>query len=272
MKPRTFAITFVGAILLGIALLSILPSQQNAITGAAAAGISLPALPVVFVTALVDSINSCAIGALILLISTLLALSKDRKKMLLIGCIYILAVYITYLLAGMGLLLFIQMFNIAEPLGIAVGILVILLGLVEIKDFFWYGRWITLSIPVKRAAQIEKMVRKVTTPGAILLGIFVAAVELPCTGGPYLAITTLLSKIGFNLAVVGYILLYNFIFVIPLLVILAAAYFGLSAKKVQAWKNKERKWMRLATGIVMIALGILLIMFANGSIAFNIVG
>lgn len=273
MKPKPFAIIFIAVLTFGIAVLSTLSSQQNALTGAAsAAGISLPALPVVLVTALVDSINPCAIGVLILLISTLLALSKDRKKMLLIGCIYILAVYITYLLAGMGLLLFIQQFNIAEPLGIAVGILVILLGLLEVKDFFWYGRGITLSIPVKRVAQIEHMVKKVSYPGAIILGIFVAAVELPCTGGPYLAITALLSKIGFNLAVFGYLLLYNFIFVIPLLVILTVVYFGFSAKKVQAWKNKERKWMRLATGIIMIALGILLILFANGSIALNLVG
>ena len=69
--------------------------------------ISLPALPVVLVTALVDSINPCAIGVLILLIGTLLALSRDKHKMLFIGIIYILTVYITYLLAGIGLLLFI---------------------------------------------------------------------------------------------------------------------------------------------------------------------
>src|SRR3990167_4253767 len=100
--------------------------------------------------------------------------------MLVIGLIYIAAVYITYLLAGVGLLLFIQRFNLAEPIGIFVGVLVILLGLIEIKDFWWYGKGFTLSIPYKKSLQIKERVKKITTPGAIVLGIFVAAVELPC--------------------------------------------------------------------------------------------
>jgi cytochrome c biogenesis protein CcdA len=225
-------------------------------------GISLPALPIVISTALVDSINPCAIGVLVLLISTLLALSRNRHKMLLTGSIYILAVYVTYFLAGIGLLLFIQRFNLAEPLGIIVGILVIILGLVEIKDFWWYGKGFTLAISYKRSLQLKKMVKRVSIPSAIILGIFVAAVELPCTGGPYLAITALLSKIGFNPLVVLYLLLYNFIFVLPLLIILLFAYFGLSAKKIDVWRKKNRKWMRLITGLVMVGLGILLILFA----------
>src|SRR3989344_7167978 len=161
--------------------------------------IALPALPIVLTTALVDSINPCAIGVLILLIATLLSVAHDKKRLLLIGTIYILAVYITYMLAGIGLLLFIQRFNLAEPIGIGVGILIIILGFIEMKDFWWYGKGISLTIPARRSEQIKKMVKRLSVPGAILLGIFVAAVELPCTGGPYLAITTLLSKIGFNI-------------------------------------------------------------------------
>lgn len=229
----------------------------------------LPALPIVVATALVDSINPCAIGVLILMISTLLALSHNRKKMLLIGMIYIAAVYVTYLAAGIGLLYFIQKLNIAEPLSIFVGGLIIILGLIEMKDFWWYGKGITLSIPAKRAHQIEKYVKHVTMPGAIILGIFVAAVELPCTGGPYLAITTFLAKIGFNMKVFALLLFYNVIFVLPLVVILILVYFGMSVKKIQNWKQKEKKWMRLFTGIVMVLLGILLILWTIGAIGFS---
>ena len=232
--------------------------------------ISLPALPVVLVTALVDSINPCAIGVLILLIGTLLALSRDKHKMLFIGIIYILTVYITYLLAGIGLLLFIQRFNLAEPIGIFVGILVIILGLVEIKDFWWYGKGFSLSIPYKRSLQIKEKMKKISILGAIVLGIFVAAVELPCTGGPYLAITAILSKIGFNPVVFSYLLLYNFIFILPLIVILLLVYFGLSAKKLEKWRKKNRKWMRLITGLVMVGLGVLLILFAMNLIKLGV--
>ncbi|MBI2452256.1 GAP family protein [Candidatus Pacearchaeota archaeon] len=274
MKREILAISTVFFILIGIVFISMNFFYGNGLTGMtgravgsySGLNIKLPTLSVVIVTALIDSINPCAIGVLILLISTLLALSKNRHKMLITGVIYILAVYITYLLAGIGLLLFIQRFNLAEPIGIAVGILVIILGLVEMKDFWWYGKGFTLAIPHRRSLQIQKMIKKVSLPGAIVLGIFVAAVELPCTGGPYLAITALLSKIGFNSAVFSYLLLYNFIFVLPLIIILFAVYFGLSVKRVEAWKQKNRKWMRLMTGLVMVGLGILLILFATNII------
>lgn len=228
--------------------------------------IILPALHVVIWTALIDSVNPCAIGVLILLITTLLALSHDRRKMILIGIIYITSVYITYFLAGIGLLYFIQQLNIAETLGSIVGIIVIILGLIEIKDFWWYGRGFTLSISPKHSEKIKEMIKNISLPGAIILGIFVAAVELPCTGGPYLAITTLLAQIGFTPTIIGYLLIYNFIFVLPLIIIVLLVYFGMNIKKVEKWKQEKRKWMRLFIGLLMIALGILLILFAKGII------
>ena len=227
--------------------------------------------PTIIGTALVDSINPCAIGVLILLITTLLTLSRQKRKnmMLFTGLIYISAVYVTYFFAGIGLLLFIQKFNLAEPLSVIVGGVVILLGLIEIKDFFWYGKGITLSIPPRRAEQIKQMMKKISIPSSIILGVFVAAVELPCTGGPYLAITTLLATKGLEFQTIVYLLVYNFIFVLPLIVILLLVYFGASAKKIKAWKDKAKKWIRLFIGIVMICLGILLILIGKNIIRFG---
>ena len=247
------------------------------------ATIELPTMPVVITTALIDSINPCAIGVLILLIGTLLSLSHNRKKMLTVGLIYIAAVYLTYFLAGIGLLFFLQKIGasvidvplfgpiaIANFVGVIVALIVILGGLIEVKDFFWYGKGFSLSISPKNAERIKKYMKHMTIPGAVILGIFVAGVELPCTGGPYLAITTLLSKIGLNSTVTLYLLLYNLIFVLPLIVILLFVYFGANTKKIKEMKQSGRKWMRLATGIVMIGLGILLIMFSLGIINFVI--
>ncbi len=232
--------------------------------------VTLPALSIVIGTALIDSINPCAIGVLILLMATLLGLSKNRKKMLIVGLIYISTVFVTYLSAGFGLLYFIQKLNLSLTINWIVGILVIVLGLLEIKDFFWYGRGISLRIPAKRAMQIQKYMRNVTIPGSILLGIFVAAVELPCTGGPYLAITLALAQIGLSWDIFWLLVLYNFIFVLPLIIILFLVFFGMSAKKIQKWKNKQKKWMRLFIGIVMILLGIALILMAKGIINIGI--
>ena len=229
----------------------------------------LPTLGTVIVTALIDSINPCAIGVLILLISIMIAF-KTKKEMMFYGLIYVLAVFVTYVLAGFGILYFLSSvpLYISEYISIIVGSLIIIAGLIEIKDFFWYGRGITLAIPPERAKQIQQMTKKITLPGVIFLGIFVAGVELPCTGAPYLAILLLLSQ-NFNFAAFLMLILYNIIFVLPLIVILLMVHFGFKIQNIKRWKQSNRTYMRLATGITLVLLGWLLILIANGTITFN---
>jgi len=218
-------------------------------------------LPAVIITALVDSINPCAIGVLILLISTLISLMNDKKRMLMVGFIYVTAVYVTYFLAGLGLLTIIQKLDLAQFVGLIVGAIVIVMGLIELKDY-WKGNGnFTFSINPKYTEKIKTMAQKATVPGVILMGIFVAAVELPCTGGPYLAITALLSK-QFDWLAFVYLVIYNFIFVLPLIVIVALAYLGMTTGRLKEWKDKNRKCMKLASGLLMLFLGIFLILFA----------
>ncbi len=234
-----------------------------------AVGAYLPTLGTVIATALIDSINPCAIGVLILLVSIMIAF-KTKKEMLFYGLMYVLAVFITYILAGFGILYFLSSvpLYISEYISIIVGSLIIIAGLIEIKDFFWYGQGITLAIPPERAKQIHEMTKKITLPGVIFLGIFVAGVELPCTGAPYLAILLLLSQ-NFNFAAFLMLILYNIIFVLPLIVILLMVNFGVKIQKIKRWKQSNRTYMRLATGIILILLGWLLILIANGTITFN---
>lgn len=229
----------------------------------------LPTLGTVVTTALIDSINPCAIGVLILLVSIMIAF-KTKKEMVFYGLMYILAVFVTYILAGFGILYFLSSvpLYISEYISILVGSLIIIAGLIEIKDFFWYGQGITLAIPPERAKQIHEMTKKITLPGVIFLGIFVAGVELPCTGAPYLAILLLLSQ-NFNFAAFLMLILYNLIFVGPLIVILLMVNFGVKIQNIKRWKQNNRHYMRLATGIVLVLLGWLLILIANGTITFN---
>ena len=227
----------------------------------------LPTIGTVLITALIDSINPCAIGVMILLVSILVANSKLRKKMLLIGGLYISAVFVTYLLAGLGLIAFFQVIPlwVSEYIAIVVGSIIVVAGIIEIKDFFWYGKGISLAIPARRAKQIKEMTEKITVPGVIMLGAFVAAVELPCTGGPYLAIILLLSQ-NFNFTAFLLLVIYNIIFVLPLIFILVAVMLGQKVEKFAAWKAASQAHMRLAIGILLVLLGWLLILIANGTI------
>ena len=177
------------------------------------------------------------------------------------------ALFSVYLLAGLGLMYYLSSLPLymAEYISIAVGILIILAGILEIKDFFWYGRWFSLTIPAVFAKKIHNYASKTTIFGVIFLGAFVSAVELPCTGAPYLAIITLLSQ-NFNFTAFILLLLYNVIFVAPLIVILLLVAFGVKLHRIKRWKQANRSYMRLLIGLLLIALGWLLMLIANGTI------
>ena len=232
--------------------------------------IDLPTLSVVLISAAIDSINPCAIGVLILMVSVVLGGKGSVGRLLYLGGLYIGAIFVTYLLAGLGLVYFLQSVPlfVAEYLAIIVGTFVIMAGLLEIKDFFWYGVGFSLQIPPYFAQKIHKFSQNVSTTGVIFLGAFIAAVELPCTGAPYLAIITLLS-LNFNFQAFLLLILYNIVFVLPLIVILVLVAGGMKINKIKQWKQDNKGYMRFAIGYMLIALGWLLILIANGTINFG---
>lgn len=232
--------------------------------------LDLPTLGLVITSAAVDSINPCAIGVLILMVSVILGGGHSVGRLLLLGGAYIASIFTVYLVAGLGLVYFFSEIPIviAEYLSIAVGLLVVAAGLLEIKDYFWYGKGFSLQIPHYFAMKIQEYSSsKSTVLGVMFLGAFVAAVELPCTGAPYLAIITVL-RINFDLVALGLMVLYNLIFIAPLVVILIMVASGAKVSSVQKWKEESKGGMRLAIGLLLIALGWILILIANGVINF----
>lgn len=230
----------------------------------------IPTLSIVLVSAAIDSINPCAIGVLILMVSVILGAKKSTSKLLTLGGLYIFSIFATYLAAGLGLIYFlgrIPLF-VAEYLAIAVGSIVILAGLLEIKDFFWYGKGISLQIPGYFSKKIHKFSNNLSIPGVIFLGAFIAGVELPCTGAPYLAIITLLS-LNFNFYAFLLLIIYNLVFVAPLVILLLLVALGTKVEKLHSWKETNKAYMRFAIGLTLICLGWLLILIANGTINFG---
>ena len=141
----------------------------------------LPTIITVIATAAIDSINPCAIGVLILMISVVLTSGGSTKRMIGLGLLYIFSIFTVYLAAGIGLAYYfasVPLF-IAEYISIAVGIFIAFAGIIEIKDYFWYGKWFSLSIPYAASKMLEKYAAHSTAWGVIFLGMFVSAVELP---------------------------------------------------------------------------------------------
>lgn len=226
--------------------------------------ISAPSLslPIIIGLALVDAVNPCVIGVLILLL-TLLLKSGDRQRVLSNGLAYTAGVYFTYLLGGLTLLSVFtavrQIVVLSKYLYVAIGAFIILAGFLEVKDFFWYGRWFSLSIPralVKTVEEEAANARK-SRLAAFTAGSVLTLIELPCTGAPYLAVLTLMSQSGFGfLTALPLLLLYNLVFVLPLLAIIYLAYSGLAMKQLESWRKENRGLMRLAVGVALLAIGV----------------
>ena len=112
----------------------------------------IPALTTVITTALIDSINPCAIGVLILLVSVLMVYKSKRYAVLRHGLHFLRIPYLSSCILGILCFLSKVPLFISEYISIIVGSVVVIAGLIEIKDFFWYYvKGITLSIPPEKA-------------------------------------------------------------------------------------------------------------------------
>ena len=213
----------------------------------------------VILAAAADSINPCAFAVLIFLLLYLTTIAS-RRKMLKVGLVYILTVFIVYFLSGLGLFTFIQYAGITKFVFYLSSIIAIFAGLINIKDFFFYGKGITLAIPESKKGTIEKYIHFASMPAAIILGILVSMFELPCTGGVYLAILSLLANSLTRLQALPWLLLYNLIFILPLVIILIAVTFGFSPEKADKFRLEKRKYLRLIMGLVMLILGLAMLL------------
>src|SRR3989338_5672634 len=229
-------------------------------------------LPIVIVAAVVDSINPCVFGVLIFLIAFMTRMFKSPKKMLIFGLLYSIVVYITYLLLGFGILKVAIGTGFATTFYWIAALIAIAAGLFEIKDYFWYGKGFSLQMIPGASERIKRYVAWVETvhtkhPAFLILtlavlGVFVVLVELPCTGAPYLAILGLLAK-GEYASAVPLLLLYNLVFVLPLLFVIALAYFGMSSDRLESWRKEHRGAMRLLIGAFLIVLGFYMLYSLN---------
>jgi cytochrome c biogenesis protein CcdA len=210
--------------------------------------------------ALVDSINPCAIAVLLILMGALLV-AGDKKKALKAGFAFTISIYIAYFLFGLGLFSAIQISGLSYWFYKIIGIVAIVIGLANIKDFFWYGgAGFVMEIPRGWRPKLKEMLGKVTSPlGAFLMGFVVCLFELPCTGGPYIVILGLLADRMTMWASIPLLLLYNLVFVLPLIVLTLLIYSGFAnVEKATKWKDNNLRILHLIAGLIMLILGILI--------------
>lgn len=215
-------------------------------------------LPLVAVAALIDSINPCAFSILVLTIAFLMSIGKIRSSVLAIGSAYILGIFIVYLVIGLGLLQTLHIFDTPHFMAKIGASLLVVLGLINITKEFVPAFPVKLGIPHAAHRKIAVLMEKASVPTAVVLGGLVGLCEFPCTGGPYLMVLGLLHDHATYFTGVGYLIMYNLIFILPLVLILLIASDKTLLGKVQAWRQGERGVMRWGGGVAMVALGMVI--------------
>jgi cytochrome c biogenesis protein CcdA len=201
---------------------------------------------------LADGVNPCMFSVLIFLLTYLLAVGS-RKRALKAGLAFTITTFLVYFLFMYGIIKVVDVLQISDLLRKVVIAFAFFAGLIMVKDYFFYGKGISLEIPAKAKPLIESLIKKGTVPSAVLLAFFSSIVELPCTSGLPLAYISILSKK--ELHPFWYLAWYNLFFIVPLLVIILGITFAWAKiENFEEWRQKYKKYMRLAAGVLLLLL------------------
>jgi len=217
--------------------------------------------------ALVDAVNPCALAVLTMMLFAIVTHNPEQKrKVLLSGLAFSLSVFVMYFIYGIILIKFFQVIQAIKSVQFwlykTLGIIAILLGAFQIKDFFSYKEGgFMREMPMSLRPKLKKIIGRVTSPwGAFGVGSFVTIFLLPCTIGPYVILGGMLS-LGEMVTALPMLTLYNFIFISPMLVITLVIYFGISKiGDVAEWKKQNIERMHLVSGLIILTFGVSMLM------------
>ncbi|MCK4247977.1 MAG: hypothetical protein KAX04_05505, partial [Methanomicrobia archaeon] len=225
--------------------------------------ISLPILTIVIGG--LDGFNPCAIWVLCFLL-TLLIYVRDRKRMLVVGVIFVSTSAFVYFLFMTAWLNFFLLIGYVDIVRIIIAIVAVTAGIVNMKDFFFFKRGISLTIPESKKPGLIKRMRNLIKEesmvpliiGTITLAFFANLIELLCSAGfpaIYTRILTLnaLPSIQYYL----YLVAYNIIYVIPLFIIVMVFVITMGRRKLS---ERQGRILKLISGALMLILGLLLLL------------
>ncbi len=214
--------------------------------------------------ALADSVNPCAIAVLtMVLISILIQHPKKKKYVLAAGLAFSLAVYICYLFYGVVIIQLFKGFaqilrQNSSYIYTGLAFLAMVIGALNIKDYFHYkaGGFAT-EMPLFMRPKVKRIINKITSPlGAFVIGLLVTLFLLPCTIGPYVVASGLLSQLG-TLKALPWLMYYNIIFVLPMVLVSLLVYWGFAkVEEVSGWKEANIRKLHLIAGILIFLVGL----------------
>ena len=241
----------------------------------------------VIIAGLEDGINPCAFTVIVFFISFLALQGYRKRELFLIGAVFILAVFLTYLCIGLGIFNFFYRFRgfwvITHLVNMVIGAASILFGVFALCDFIKFKQTgstdgLVLQLPKPVKERIHKVVgffyrkdlrqeKQRPSPGlakliasALATGFLVSLLEAVCTGQVYLpTIAFVLKASPLKLQALGYLLLYNIMFIIPLVVIFVFALMGTTSAQFSGFLKKHLGIIKIFMAVLFFGLGIFLI-------------
>ncbi len=241
----------------------------------------------IIIAGLEDGINPCAFTVIVFFISFLAAQGYRRRELILIGSSFIFAVFLTYLNIGLGIFNFFYRFRdfwiFTRLLNLIIGSLSILFGILAIYDFIKFKKTgITDGLILQLPKPVKERIHKVVgffyrrTPqekqdnslpslnkliaSAFISGFLVSLLEAVCTGQVYLpTISFVLKTSALKLQALTYLLLYNIMFIIPLIVIFVLALLGVSSRQFSDFLKRHLGLIKIFMAVLFFSLGIFLI-------------
>ncbi len=213
-----------------------------------------------------DAVNPCELAVLTLaLVAILTRFPRERKKVLQIGFAFTIAIFVMYFFYG---LILINFFKALTQLAIfkiwlyrSLGVVGIILGGLNIKDFFSYGAGgFVTEVPRKWRPRMKNLIARITSvKGAVIIGIFCSLFLTPCTMGPYIICCGILEPL-LLLETIPLLLVYNIIFILPMIAITLIVYFGFTTvENVAGWREKNIKILHFIAGILLVLIGLALL-------------
>ncbi len=228
---------------------------------------------------LLDGINPCAFATIIFLISYLLYLKRSRRFVLAVGGCFCLGVFFSYFLYGLSLGFLVDQLNrflwAKTLLYCLFGLAGVAFFLLHLRDTLKYRKTgkvtdLEMGLGVDTHRKIHDKIHAwaklpdwLAIPGAVCLGCVVSAMELACTGQVYLpTIAAIFDKGGLQPRVLWMLLGYNLAFLVPLLGVTLAAFWGTGATSLAAWARKHLLASKVAMTLLFLAMALLMFFMA----------
>lgn len=228
----------------------------------------------IVVAGLVDGINPCAFATIIFFISYLTLSNKKGKEILITGAAFTIGVFVTYLLVGLGFYKVLDLVRntltiISKIVYGLTAVICLVLAFMSVKDYFKARKGqiedMSLKLPDSLRKRINSTIREGRKAssyylGAFVTGVLISLLELACTGQIYLPTIIFMTSVPeLRGKSIGYLLLYNLMFIIPLIVVFILAYYGTTSKDLTNFFKKHTAIVKLCMAFVFIGLAIWLL-------------